>query len=285
MQPQYRDPIKEYMKLMRRMHKNNELAPAIDWFYDDFRPAEELYDLRNDPDEIRNVADDPRYRERLKRMRNILYDWVERTDDRGQYLEETDGFARYNREEDRWVGLIRNPEFDRVRVPWHEIPCHVEAEMPQSVKDIKYRITTDGDHGFETLVPDGEGGYELYVPGYPHRKKGKSTGNPYSAGEKVYEIYGIEEGDDVGYPVKALENGEYQLTLRLASDHDDANIVVKNQDKTIGTLEVPNTGSTIKWKTVRTTISLEEGVNDLRLYFEGSGEDLVHLNWLRVTRP
>jgi|GEM_PF-731060 len=284
MQPQYRDRIKDYMILMRRMHKNNELAPTIDWFYDDYRPAEELYDLRNDPDETRDVSDDPRYRKQLEKMREFLYSWIERTDDQGQYLEGTDGFQWLNRR-DRWVGLVRNPEFDRVRVPWHEIPCHIEAEMPQSVQNIKYQITTDGDHGFETLVPDGEGGYELYIPGYPHREIGKETGNPYSAGQKVYEIYGTESGEYVGYPIKARNDGEYQLAIRLASAQKNARIVIKNNEETLGSLDVPNTGSNRTWQTEKTKIKLEKGVNDVRMYFEGDGEDLVHINWFRVTEP
>jgi len=283
MQPQYRDG-REYMKIMRNLHRNEKLPPVIDWFYDDYRPAEELYDLRKDPDETRNVARDSRYHEKLEEMRNILYSWVEKTNDQGQYIEETDGLIYWNQSDWR-TGLLKNPEYDRLRQPWHQVPCHVEAEMPQTVKGIKYQITTDGEHGFETLIPDGKGGYELYVPGYPHRTTGKGTGNPHSAGEKVYEIYGAEEGDYVAYPIKARDNGEHQLTIRVATDHEDARIVIKNNNISLATVNVPNTGSNRSWQNVQTKIELEEGVNELKLYFEGNGEDLIHINWFRVTRP
>lgn len=282
MQPQYRDRIKDYMKLMRQMHKKRELSPVIDWFYDDYRPAEELYDLRKDPDELRNLAKKTKYQKQLEKMRGFLYNWIEKTDERGQYLPETDDFARYDRN-DGWTGLMRNPEFDRVRIPWHQVPCQVEAEMATSVDGVKYQISTDGDHGFETLVPDGEGGYELYVPGYPHRTKGKSTGDPYSSGQNVYEIYGTESGDHVEYPVQSRDEGKYVLTLRIASKHRDARLIIRNGETTVGTIDVPHTGGNRNWETVSTEIKLEEGVNNLRFGFEGNGEDLVHINWFRVT--
>lgn len=47
------------------------------------RPAEELYDLHLDPDETRNLADDPRYETHLARMREALDSWQTETDDPG----------------------------------------------------------------------------------------------------------------------------------------------------------------------------------------------------------
>ena len=48
------------------------------------RPKEELYDLRIDPNEMRNVADDPVYREQLEAMRNDVEAWIRETDDQGR---------------------------------------------------------------------------------------------------------------------------------------------------------------------------------------------------------
>jgi N-sulfoglucosamine sulfohydrolase len=36
------------------------------------RPSEELYDLASDPDEIHNLASEPRYRETLEQLRRQL---------------------------------------------------------------------------------------------------------------------------------------------------------------------------------------------------------------------
>jgi arylsulfatase A-like enzyme len=47
------------------------------------RPAEELYDLREDPHETENLADDPAYADVLDRLRGALENWIDRTDDAG----------------------------------------------------------------------------------------------------------------------------------------------------------------------------------------------------------
>ncbi len=46
-----------------------------------FRPAEELYDLQKDPDEVHNVAGDPAYAKILQELRAKLHRMRERTDD------------------------------------------------------------------------------------------------------------------------------------------------------------------------------------------------------------
>lgn len=45
------------------------------------RPAEELYDLEADPQEVNNLADDPKYAEQLKSIRTELEAWQMKTDD------------------------------------------------------------------------------------------------------------------------------------------------------------------------------------------------------------
>ncbi|KAJ9261715.1 hypothetical protein DTO195F2_3973 [Paecilomyces variotii] len=45
------------------------------------RPPEELYDLENDPAEVRNLASDPTYKETLLEMRSALEKWQEETGD------------------------------------------------------------------------------------------------------------------------------------------------------------------------------------------------------------
>jgi N-sulfoglucosamine sulfohydrolase len=45
------------------------------------RPREELYDLEKDPNELKNVADDPAYAAVLKDLRARLKDWQEKTRD------------------------------------------------------------------------------------------------------------------------------------------------------------------------------------------------------------
>ena len=67
--------------LMAVMHAQGRLSGAqAEWFADE-RPREELYDLANDPDELRNLAGDAESRSRLLAMRSLLNDWQSGMDD------------------------------------------------------------------------------------------------------------------------------------------------------------------------------------------------------------
>ena len=58
-------------------------------------PAEELYDLENDPHEIRNLAgsDQPEAQAALRRMRELLETWIKETDDQGAVFESAEVIA------------------------------------------------------------------------------------------------------------------------------------------------------------------------------------------------
>lgn len=47
------------------------------------RPPEELYNLSADPDELKNLADDPAHNRDLERMRKLLDQWMQASNDRG----------------------------------------------------------------------------------------------------------------------------------------------------------------------------------------------------------
>jgi len=45
------------------------------------RVPEEFYDFENDPDALNNLIADPRYKDQIEVMRNLLLDQMERTED------------------------------------------------------------------------------------------------------------------------------------------------------------------------------------------------------------
>ena len=53
----------------------------------DFRPAEELYDLKNDPYEINNLATSPEYSQQLQGLKDQMDEWVG-NNDLGKYPED-----------------------------------------------------------------------------------------------------------------------------------------------------------------------------------------------------
>jgi uncharacterized sulfatase len=52
------------------------------------RPAEELYDLQNDPYEINNLAGQPQHQTVQNELSDILDNWIDETKDQGRTIEE-----------------------------------------------------------------------------------------------------------------------------------------------------------------------------------------------------
>ncbi|MFC0038103.1 sulfatase-like hydrolase/transferase [Actinomadura rayongensis] len=63
-------------------HLDGKLTPVQERFWRE-KPAEELYDLRTDPDEIHNLIDNPKHRAHLNRLRRALDDHLLSVNDNG----------------------------------------------------------------------------------------------------------------------------------------------------------------------------------------------------------
>ena len=79
----FRYPV---LTLMQILHKKGELNEIQSRFMADFRPEEELYDLKNDPFEVNNLAADPEYGQQLQDLKNQMDEWLGRYD-LGEYPE------------------------------------------------------------------------------------------------------------------------------------------------------------------------------------------------------
>ena len=84
LQPNAYKDGKPIVQAMRRLHEEGKLTPEQALIMRETRPAEELYDLQNDPYELKNLADDPAHQEVLKELRRELDEWIARTDDHGR---------------------------------------------------------------------------------------------------------------------------------------------------------------------------------------------------------
>ena len=100
------------MKELRRVAKTGKMPPAMKLFMADRKPVEEFYDLQNDPHEINNLAENPKYAKQVKTMRDYLDNWVKETDDKGQYPESK---AQLKALYERWGERCVNPEYDIVK--------------------------------------------------------------------------------------------------------------------------------------------------------------------------
>jgi uncharacterized sulfatase len=63
-------------KELRRLHTSGELDSLTGWLMLDTKPVEEFYDIEVDPHQMNNLANDPDFQERLKKMKSVLFDWM-----------------------------------------------------------------------------------------------------------------------------------------------------------------------------------------------------------------
>ena len=73
--------------LLEVLHAQGKLGPDADRMMQKTRPAEELYDLQSDPDELHNLAENPEHESTLQRMRTQLNQWIETSGDQGSIRE------------------------------------------------------------------------------------------------------------------------------------------------------------------------------------------------------
>ncbi|WP_299537441.1 sulfatase [Ulvibacterium sp.] len=81
---------REQMPLMQELntlYAEGKLNEAQSLWLRAPKPEEELYDLQNDPYELNNLADNPELQDTLNHLRNVLEDWMKKTNDLGKYPE------------------------------------------------------------------------------------------------------------------------------------------------------------------------------------------------------
>ncbi|MCF7669556.1 MAG: sulfatase [Verrucomicrobia bacterium] len=113
LQSNYRDD-RESMKVLKRLYREGKLNEVQSHFVSDVRPAEELYDLQEDPHETNNLVHSYKRKHamELARHRDILYKWIIETDDKGRFPETDEALKAVI---DRWGEKAVNEEYKRVR--------------------------------------------------------------------------------------------------------------------------------------------------------------------------
>jgi len=82
----YKVTMYPVLTLMKVLYKRGELNPAQAIFMGPGKEKEELYDLRSDPYEMKNLATDPAFSKDLKKLRKAIDKWVAEAD-KGLYPE------------------------------------------------------------------------------------------------------------------------------------------------------------------------------------------------------
>ncbi|WP_197452283.1 sulfatase family protein [Rosistilla carotiformis] len=108
-QPQYRDGYATFVTF-RKLLSKSKLSPLQASYFDAAnRPAEELYDLRSDPHQTVNLANDSEYASVLETHRGELVKWEEATNDQGRIPESQESLRRVYASS---AGKCVSPEYD-----------------------------------------------------------------------------------------------------------------------------------------------------------------------------
>lgn len=102
----------EFAQVMKQLYAENKLDSVQARFLADFRPEEELYHLSSDPYEINNLALNSGFLSELNKHREILKQWINETDDKGQYSENEEGLKLML---GIWGENATNIEYDALR--------------------------------------------------------------------------------------------------------------------------------------------------------------------------
>jgi arylsulfatase A-like enzyme len=106
---------------MKELFAKGELSDAQARFFSNYRPAEELYHLKDDPYEINNLAHIPDYQAKLMELRGILENWVKETDDQGQYPESEKSLRKvYEQKKDEVMKQYGKPFEEMVTIPEYD---------------------------------------------------------------------------------------------------------------------------------------------------------------------
>ena len=122
------------MKEMRRLYMAGKLKGAEKLYFRKTKPVEELYDLKNDPHEIDNIASNPKFSTVLKRMRKVLEDWQVETGDMGLIpepilMESMRSHAKY--------AVAKPPQ---IRLEPHQTSTLVRLSCPTNGASIAYTM-------------------------------------------------------------------------------------------------------------------------------------------------
>ena len=108
----------EFVKVMKQLYAENKLDSIQGRFMSMKRPAEELYNIKEDPFELNNLADNFYHSEIREKYAAILDKWIVETDDKGHYPESEEGLKLML---GIWGKNAINPEYDSLRIRYPDL--------------------------------------------------------------------------------------------------------------------------------------------------------------------
>lgn len=103
-----------------------------------------------------------------------------------------------------------------------------------------------------------------------------------------YNVGWIDANESLTFPVNVTQDGQYEITLRVASNRNGGMIVVEYQGEEISdVLTFPSTNGWQNWTNIRFNSDLVRGSGDLTLKFLASGFNVnyIDVDWLGDLQP
>lgn len=110
----YKDTSYPAIHVLRALNATGDLEDAAKPFMATSRPVDELYDLKTDPYELKNLAENPDYAAQLDKMRALVDKWIVETGDQGSKQEDPAMVQSYREERNllynEWLETLGLPE-------------------------------------------------------------------------------------------------------------------------------------------------------------------------------
>ena len=104
----YKEWTYPILQLMRKLHDQGKLSKVQDYLFNPTRPAEELYELENDPYEINNLAADYVYADIKQNLSDVLDAWIMETNDQGRFPESPEIIDKWDKAMEEYYGKREN---------------------------------------------------------------------------------------------------------------------------------------------------------------------------------
>ncbi|TWT82366.1 Arylsulfatase [Planctomycetes bacterium CA13] len=263
LQPQYRDS-KPYLKSLRAAYADGTLAPKLAEIYFGERPAEELYDVIEDPAQVNNLVNDPSLADVLKEHRGILDKWLALGDlGAGN---EPDEELRRNGENTKW-GIGVNAEYERIR-------SDSDGDgLSDTWEEQNDRDPQDG----KLLFAFDCGGWQ--TEGW--KSNGDVTNIAGDQGFLNFELLAskaslLRHGLNLD---TAKNQGAMQIRMRCK---DDTSLFVSANGKSLGSIDVTASDSFTEYRLPLAGDTWKGVINNLKIDLVGKKGTTVTIDWIRT---
>ena len=138
---QYREQITMNAKLIE-LDRQKMLAGDASYIFMKTKPREELYDLKSDPYEVHNVADDPKYASKLTILRKALAHWQLEIGDKGFVTEHDliEMFWPERLQPETAEVLFEKDEKGRVKLQCNTVGASIGYQLDDEIGSSKWRL-------------------------------------------------------------------------------------------------------------------------------------------------